>query len=348
MANVKLTGSLAEIAAATKQPTVLLGTIVGHVQHKASLPDDRRQDIIHPSEMAHDDWCPRQTYYRIDAVRRGETIPPEVHSWVTENIFAEGHSIHSKWQGWLAELGLLSGHWRCLVCKCIVTTEVGPEPHWCPFCETRTFEYAELPLSAEDSHLIAGHTDGFVPSKHCLIEIKSIGLGTIRIDAPSLVRKYTAERPDGKKIPDLDEIWRQLEAPLPSHVKQGAIYLWMAQQLGYEVSRIVFLYEFKANQQTKEFSLRLDKATRLILDDLLNKATQIFNAIHHDAPPPDRAHVFTSKACTSCHFLSTCWPEPDANPAPQVTDLQAHPQDGTRRLRRRDRQPAAPERDRPT
>jgi hypothetical protein len=32
------------------------------------------------------------------------------------NIFAEGHAIHGKYQDWLWEMGVLWGRWLCLSC----------------------------------------------------------------------------------------------------------------------------------------------------------------------------------------------------------------------------------------
>ena len=33
-----------------------------------------------------------------------------------ENVFAEGHAIHAKYQTWLWEMGVLFGDWLCLDC----------------------------------------------------------------------------------------------------------------------------------------------------------------------------------------------------------------------------------------
>ena len=37
-------------------------------------------------------------------------------SFTMNNIFAEGHTIHGKYQDWLWEMGVLYGRWLCLSC----------------------------------------------------------------------------------------------------------------------------------------------------------------------------------------------------------------------------------------
>lgn len=323
---VRLTGTLAEIATLYKRPSVLMGKIGEHLRAKAKGPSGRRQDIVHPSEMARADWCPRQTFYRIVAVRAGQDIPDNQRfSVVTEQIFAEGHNIHAKWQGWLREMGLLHGIWQCMECD-LRTGMQGPPTH-CTSCGGFSLEYREVPMSAEDTHMIVGHADGYIPDQDCLIEIKSIGLGTLRMDVPELLRKHTATTDAGKKIPDLDAIWRALEAPLEPHVKQGQIYLWLAKHAGLRAKRMVFLYEFKSNQQVKEFTILPDPE---ILAPLLAAAEEITQAVEFGTDPPDRAHARTSTPCKNCQFADECW-STDAQPLPEH-----HHQDpeGRPRLRR--------------
>src|SRR5258708_1016138 len=98
------TGRLADYAEIKKNKNVLLSDIQAHLLAETSKPTDRRQDIIHPSEMAKGDWCHRATYYRL----AGWTPPKDdKFSFVLQNIFAEGHEIHRKWQKWISEMGRL-------------------------------------------------------------------------------------------------------------------------------------------------------------------------------------------------------------------------------------------------
>ena len=80
------------MAETKKDNTLLLGKVKKHMMDRALAPSDRRQDIIHPSEMAKADWCPRATYFRI---KTGH-VPEKKYNFVLENIFDEGHATHRK------------------------------------------------------------------------------------------------------------------------------------------------------------------------------------------------------------------------------------------------------------
>lgn len=319
---IKLTGSLADVAALRKNPSVLIAKISEHLMAENAKPSDRRQDIIHPSEMAAEDWCPRQTYYRIRDVKAGLPYVGEKFSAGTLLIFEEGHAIHAKWQGWLKDMGLLHGKWRCRMCGEL--SEIGSVTDFCWTCDEPRDEYAEVPLSAEETHLIAGHADGYVPDLDALIEIKSVGLGTLRMDVPELLREYTVKTVDGAKIIDIESVWRNLHEPLKPHVKQAVIYLWMARLAGLKASRMIFLYESKANQQVKEFIIGLDVE---VLNPMLTSATEIKLALEGSLPPPNRAHQVDSAKCKKCPFSEECH-GPNQTPPISTTILSDTTSDG--------------------
>jgi hypothetical protein len=253
-----------------------------------------RTGIIYPSEMAKSNWCPRATYYRM----AGFPLPESTSSFTLENIFAEGNSIHAKWQRWLAETGLLWGDWKCNHCAEIVRDSTKPEgtafgpcvgTNWAKvngipargfFSFPHEWRYKEVTL-ASTSHQISGHADGALTKHNCLIEIKSLGIGTLRFEAPTLLEQNTYEI-NGKKIVDIDGIWKNLHRPLLSHVKQGNIYLWMAKEMGLPFDSIIFLYEFKPNQQAKEFQIRMNED---ILAPMLDMAAVVEYAVSVGIPP---------------------------------------------------------------
>lgn len=304
----KLTGRLKDLADLRKHPTALLGDIQRHLLVKADAPSDRRQDIIHPSEMAKSDWCPRQTYYRIAGIA---PVGTEKFSATMENIFDEGHTIHDKWQTRLREMGRLWGLWECLVCGFHF---LATAPGQCESCGLGLLKYREIPLDAEESHLIVGHADGGVPDINSMIEIKSIGTGTLRIEEPKLLGKYQVETTEGKKIYDLDQLWKDLARPLPSHIRQANIYLWIAQQMGYDFAEMVFLYEFKANQLVKEFTIGLSDR---VITPLLNNALAIKEGLEKKVAPVRPEHTGkTTTLCKNCMFFKHCYEEDseDNNP----------------------------------
>ena len=314
-----MSGSLKAMVESRKAPTTLLGDIQQHAVKKALEDTSRRQDIIHPSEMAKADWCPRQTTFRIRGI--APSNPQKLHGYHMLTIFQEGHDIHSKWQTWLAEMGRLWGKWKCRACEYSYT---GLPQDECPGCMgLGLFEYREVPLDAESEWLIAGHADGGVPDVESMIEVKSIGLGTVRMEEPSLVRKWTVKTQDGKSVVDYDSLWKNIKRPLLSHRKQAAIYLAIAKLNGWPYSKMVFIYENKANQQVKEFEVGLDEE---LAEELIDTAKDIKWAVEQDTDLP-RPVDFTrdKKPCSECPWRDWCWAgeetdEQDRDEEPDATD----------------------------
>lgn len=250
----KLSGRLAEYVNATND-TILVGSIQAHMMKEHSKPSDRRQDIIHPSEMAHGSWCPRATYYRIKACKEAQNPflkPPESVGVQLLNIFDEGHLIHTKWQKRLASMQRLWGNWKCINCGYLVENESHYDER-CNSCKSTVgYIYAEVPLQA-DQYLIYGHADGAVPDLNALIEIKSVGPGTVRISNADLYAAHS----EGSMI-DLQGLWKGIKEPFPDHVRQGQLYLRLCDLMGLSFDKIIFIYESKFNQGVKEFVVKYD------------------------------------------------------------------------------------------
>lgn len=281
----RASGKLGEYLSNKASAGVVVPLVKNHLLSKHGLDNTRAWDIIHPSEMAKSDWCHRATYLRIVSGK-----PPAVSAFDfgMENIFAEGNSIHAKWQKWLEETGRLWGDWECRVCG---DTWKGTTPK--AFADEcfHIWKYMEIPLGlASGEHLIRGHADGAVDNT--LIEFKSVGMGTLRIDAPDILARFQ----NGSST-DLQGLWRAIERPLKTHLRQGDIYLWLAEQDGLPFDKISYVYEFKANQQVKEFVIKLDKKR---IEPLLDKADQIYAAVRKGAQPPDCAFG----GCKQCSYFS--------------------------------------------
>ncbi len=299
---------MAALAETKKNKTVLLGDIHTHLLAQHEKPTDRRQDIIHPSEMAKADWCPRQTYYRLAGVspEKGRNFNAQL-----EAIFMEGHGIHSKWQTWLQQMGRLWGKWKCPVCDYWEMATAGRLA--CPSCKNRSdlagypvyLEYAEVPLAAEHEFLIAGHEDGAVEDLNALVEIKSIGIGTVRFDNPDLLREYTVKTEDGKTVVDLDGLWKSIRRPFGSHIRQTQVYLRLCKEMGLPFDQVIFLYEYKATQAHKEFVIKYNPE---ISEPLFETALDIKYALKKGKPPP--RPDFTgqdTKTCKECPFFQECY-----------------------------------------
>ncbi len=194
---------------------VLLPAIEEYMLRKHADGDDSGRDTkhLHPSEMAKADWCPRSSWFRMKGYAP-EPTAEKSFSFFMENIWENGHDIHTKWQHRLWEMGVLTGAFGCYHCE---HGWYAVAPKVCPKCDSALLYYNEVPLF-DDELLIIGHADGEVtgnddyPIGRGLIELKSIAPGTLRIEDPKLYKQYQ----DGLRI---DKLWGEIKRPCPSHVR---------------------------------------------------------------------------------------------------------------------------------
>lgn len=219
-----------------KADSKLTGPLQRHLLQRP--PGDRRTDVLHPSEIIKADWCLRGSYFLLNGHQKIAAPPP----LRLQSIFDEGHAIHDKWQNWFYEMGVLHGKFKCAACKQITW---GTSPEKCEHCGNDALKYGEVTL-VDDKLRIAGHTDGWIKGlgDDCLIEIKSVGPGTLRSEAPDLLMD------NGQ---DVSKAFKSIKRPFPSHIRQGQMYLELMNRMGHEVEEIVFIYELKADQDYKEF-----------------------------------------------------------------------------------------------
>lgn len=274
---------------------LLLPRIERHVMRQSSTdrPDDHDLTYMHPSDLAKKDWCGRHDYYRMVGTPVEKTSKANP-SFRMENIFAEGHAIHGKYQDWLWEMGVLVGFFGCKECG---HRWYAKSPTSCQFCRSERLKYWEYPLRREQLR-VEGHADAAVHGTdlRALVEIKSIGTGTLRFEAPRLYQRYL----DGAQP---EEIWDSITHPFASHMRQGQFYLWMSWPV-YE--QIVFLYESKLHQQVKEFVVDYNKAFIAPILEGVKEVSQGFRAgIAPDRP--DWATGPDGKVCASCVYRNTCW-----------------------------------------
>jgi hypothetical protein len=238
---------------AKKTPTRLMGDIERHLQRRPV--GDRSTTVLHPSEIIKRDFCNRGSYFLLS----GHTKIAEKPNLRLQSIFDEGHAIHAKWQKWFQEMGVIHGNFECSVCDKFTW---GTSPESCEHCNApeSKLTYAEVTLR-DDTLRIKGHTDGWIKDGQgdSLIEIKSVGPGTIRNEAPSLMQEA-----DG----DFMKAWKLIRKPFGVHVLQGQVYLELMHRMGHDVNEIVFIYELKADQDYKEFVVQRDyELVRHIFDN---------------------------------------------------------------------------------
>ena len=264
--------------------------LVNEQAMKASIERNSHRDTdhLHPSELSKKDWCPRSAWYKIMKYPAAS----ESLSFSRLNVFEEGHSIHNKWQTWLWKAGVLSGDWYCESCNHRWSAVA---PTTCAMCSSTRIVYREVPIH-NDEHRILGHADGLVVDKsgEALIEIKSVGIGTVRFEKPGLYADYA----NGQLT--IDEVWKMIKSPFASHIRQGNLYMHCT-----GVHTIIFLYEWKPTQEVKEFIVNYNED---IVNPILDNCKLVLNHLESGVTPsrPDWA-AKTSAGCKYCPYIKECW-----------------------------------------
>jgi hypothetical protein len=267
------------------------------MRENADNQSKRDTTYLHPSEICKDNWCPRSSFYRLT----GEEEKEEVLAFSLLNVFAEGNMIHDKYQRWLGDAGVLIGMWVCTVCK---AKHEGKRPTicgvgGCTVSDPRLFRYREVPIFNEDHHVI-GHSDGLIEDSkgRALIEIKSVGVGTLRFEAPSISTAL------GKGEMTLEQAWSAIRYPFPTHIRQGQLYMYFT-----GVHTIIYVYECKWNQQVKEFTVHLDVSK---IENILQGCLAVKSALSRGKQPPRPIWAQEDNAvCKKCPFYEKCWSNED-------------------------------------
>jgi hypothetical protein len=264
---------------ANRTPTIVSARLRAHLHEERLKDDERANNVLHPSEICKDGWCPRAAYYKL-------VNPPERESISFKQmlIFEHGHSTHRRYQRWLGNgLGMLEGYWKCRRCRTRFYQAGVPT---CPGCEGTDCRYDELPLG-DPARLIGGRTDGLLFEDRALLEIKTVGEGTVRMASPLLLRACTHEF-DGRQVVDLKRVWDGIRRPFAEHVRQATIYTYCVrlQKEHRDIDKIVFLYEWKATNDSKEFVVKYNES---LIRPILIRAEEIAAAVNgKGAIPPCR------------------------------------------------------------
>ena len=169
----------------------------------------------------------------------------------------------------------LYGTWECPNCK-EVKWGLASELNYIFTCHRGPYKYREVPLVYDPLH-IQGTADGWLKGlgDPMMLEIKSIGTGTLRFEAPDLLAEHNN---------DFEKAWRALEAPFMKHIMQVQIYMKLAELTGLEdyPKEAVLIYEAKANQEVKEFVV---PKSDFGINHIFESAAMIAKAVEDGVPP---------------------------------------------------------------
>jgi hypothetical protein len=267
----KITGNLKKLVDAGKKETRVLGSVDRYL---VSRPKDtsRATDVIHPSAMVKSDWCHRAEYYTLQGA---EPAPSKYKTSMKQLlVFEEGHRIHGRWQYWFEDMGKLYGKWVCQGCGEEVW-DVSSNLERAKTCGP--WAYREVPVFSE-AHRISGHADGWLKGfgDDLLLEIKSVGEGTIRWEDPRLL----IENDNSFK-----KAWNKLNAPFMTHISQAQVYMKLLEIMDPDnhPKEALFIYESKVDQEVKEFVVPKGDFG---IAPLFEAAEMIVKAIDNQTPPP--------------------------------------------------------------
>lgn len=291
MAKAAVGNKLKSFLKTDKTPTRVLGSVERFIISKPSN-SDRPTNVMHPSAMAKDDWCYRATYFEL----LGNPPAPSKYplSLRMSNVFKNGHDVHDRWQSMFADMGVLYGVWQCKDCHSknwALSTSEGFESVCSDDCGYNGFTYKEVPLRY-DPLRISGHADGWLIGlgEPLLLEVKSMGAGTVRFEKPDLFYKHGG---------NMDKMWAELDSPFYSHIKQAQIYMKLIELIGLPnpPQEAVFIYENKGTQEVKEFVMAKSDFS---VSQLFDAAAMIVAAIDKGTPPA--CNIDSISGCHSCSF----------------------------------------------
>lgn len=262
---------------------------------QANRPNDRAVNVNAPSQAGK---CNRANYYMRMQYEGDGGVDPR-----TQRIFDNGTYTHERLQSYLIDMELLL--------------------------------MDEVPL-INDEYNIQGHTDGFLSlsDEVAILEIKSINdnqfsqLKDAKEDhkKQGLVYLFCAEerrkflRSTYKSVEEFNASWDSRYKYFEyhyQHMKDGRKYT-REQKIKNEVmlnmladnilfytetpiTKVVFLYENKNNQELKEFTVERNMTTEPILTEVLNGYGYL-NACCDEGKIPQREG--TSKSCTLCRWCN--------------------------------------------
>lgn len=290
---------LLEVFKAPKGNQLLLPVIRKHLLMEVNSVDpDRDTSHLHVSEMSRSDWCARRAYYRVTGA---QVDPVKPMSWSLGNVFAEGNQVQSKYEDMFWSRGWLWGRFKCIDCG---ESRHTLSPDTCWVCGGN-LAYMETTI-VDSSRRLIGNIDIvlMMEDSTVLVEVKTVGLGTVRYSAPALFDRYAA----GAKT--LDQVWSDIHRPFLAHRLQAGMYLALAPELVPElkdVEEVRFLYEWKPSQDVKEFVLTRDKALEEV-GPLLEEAT-VFNKHVALGKVPLRPNWAApgGAICGDCPHRTVCW-----------------------------------------
>lgn len=293
--------ALKEMFQAMKKEGYVTAPLDRFLFEQANKPNDRAVNVNAPSQAGK---CNRANYYMRKQYDSDGSIDPR-----TQRIFDNGTYTHERLQAYLIEMELLL--------------------------------MDEVPL-INDPYNIQGHTDGFLnlSDEVAILEIKSINdnqFGQLK-DAKDehkcqgLIYLYCAEdrriwlhetyKTEEEFNASYDERYKYFEEHYQHMV--GGRKFTREQKIENEVmlnmlsdnilfhtdkpiTKVVFLYENKNNQELKEFVVERNLTTEPILLEVLERYEVLNKCCENDELPDREGTSKSCNICRWCNYKNECW-----------------------------------------
>ena len=294
--------ALKEMFQAMKKEGYVTAPLDRYLFEQANKPNDRAVNVNAPSQAGK---CNRANYYMRMQYEGDGSIDPR-----TQRIFDNGTYTHERLQSYLLDMELLY--------------------------------MDEVPL-IHDKYKIQGHTDGFLNilnGEVAILEIKSINDNQFSQlkDAKEehkkqgLIYLFCAEERRQflhrtyKTVEEFNASWdtryRYFEFHY-QHLKDGSKYT-REQKIKNEVmlnmladnilfytekpiTKVIFLYENKNNQELKEFTVERNMTTEPILTEVLKDYDYLNECCREEKLPPREGTGKSCNLCRWCSYKSLCW-----------------------------------------
>lgn len=269
---------------------------------QANKPNDRAVNVNAPSQAGK---CNRANYYMRKQYDNDGSIDPR-----TQRIFDNGTYTHERLQAYLIEMELLL--------------------------------MDEVPI-INDKYNIQGHTDGFLcieDDEVAILEIKSINdnqFGQLH-DAKEdhkrqgLIYLYCAEERRQwlheqyatteefnasywERYKYFEEHYQHMKGgrkfTREEKIKNEVLLNMLADNILYHtdrpVTKVIFLYENKNNQELKEFVVERNMTTEPILTEVLDDYAFLNKCCENEELPPREGSSKSCTVCRWCGYKSECW-----------------------------------------
>lgn len=286
-----------------------------------SKDNDRATDVNSPSQAS---VCNRANYYARKGYQNDGSIEPR-----TRRIFDNGTKTHERLQEYLLDQGILiSDEVPCINPKYNIqghtdgflnlgkkTTETVLVPKGCCRAKLQVNKYTEvgiLEIKSINSNGFSQLKDAKPEHKqqamiylYCAEERRKL-LQEKYIDIPSFLaseseraeefRQRYQHLQDGHKFSKEEKIDFQVKLCLDAdYVLYNTIR---------PITKVVFLYENKDNQDLKEYCVTRDDA---ILEATLDKYTRLNEACETDTIPEREGTSKSCSTCRWCNYKTECW-----------------------------------------